>query len=981
MLVHRVTNRLGLRPLVTSLLLGGALAGPVFPQAPAPATAPVAGATASDLLTAGQTAYNNQDWAGAAQAFDEFLAQYGAMQETADAARRVKALLGICQVRLGQYEVAEKLLAESLADPKLDSGLRPDLRFFSGLAACHTRKFDEARKLLGAVFTDANVEPARRMEALVLGGLSYVMEENWAGAATFFQKYGPEIRAANPEAGARADVLHLHALGKLERYDEALALARDIHTRRDELRQVVTFATLVLDLGAKLLEKERFHAAISALALVPARADLEKTQEARLNEADADLQYARASQNVVRQMQLQTSVAEMERDLEAIGKMPQFDAAARLRLAQAYFALGRMREAALVLDQMVRQMPPDELVESASVNLISGWMSLERWNRAAKAAEVYIERIGSLPIAKNLPGVLFARAQALEGQFKYEEAAAGYADVAKRFPKDELAARARFMQAYNILQLERYTEAGQLLEALLKDINSQHEMWDHAFFWRAMAFYFDQKWEPARTQLTAYLERSASGQGGTGEYVDDALFRRGYAWFSEALYDQAVKDLETFGNTHPTSEWLPEALLTLGDCQGALGELEKADAAYQRISVEATGFHDEGWMKRGQILKARKDLPGMKAHYAAFLKARPDSPRVAEALQWLGWVAKQEGQLEDARAIYWDAMRKFGDEPARPALEDIFMALAGFYPGPQKDEMRALLQKEALAAEARKQPRYAARLAWAEAMLAQKPAPEESRMLLARLGEKLDPKETAPRLLVDCAEALAAQGDSKGAARLFDGLRKWYPRAPERDRAFAGLGFLALADQNEVLAQAMFDRFERTAVMPKSAPDAHGVSLVESEMGGRVALARAQMAAGTQKDQALHIYQAVQKSKALPSRLRAEAFIAAAALLAGSGREREALPYFEQVYVLYNRYPELVAKAYWGRGQALEKLGMAEKAREVYSELALREDLQKHKEAAEGRARAMALGGLITPKEPEGGVIPPAASTPKGGAS
>jgi len=57
-------------------------------------------------------------------------------------------------------------------------------------------------------------------------------------------------------------------------------------------------------------------------------------------------------------------------------------------------------------------MPPDELVESASVNLISGWMSLERWSRSIRAADVYVDRLGSLPIAKSLPGVLFARAQA-----------------------------------------------------------------------------------------------------------------------------------------------------------------------------------------------------------------------------------------------------------------------------------------------------------------------------------------------------------------------------------------------------------------------------------------------------------------------------------------------------------------------------------------------------------------------------------------
>ena len=159
--------------------------------------------------------------------------------------------------------------------------------------------------------------------------------------------------------------------------------------------------------------------------------------------------------------------------------------------------------------------------------------------------------------------------------------------------------------------------------------------------------------------------------------------------------------------------------------------------------------------------------------------------------------------------------------------------------------------------------------------------------------------------------------------------------------------------------------------MPKSAPDGNGVSLVEAEIGGKVALARARLLEPARPEEALHFYGAVQKSKVMPSRLRAESFLGAAALQAKRGKARESLPLFEQVYVLYNRYPDLVAKAYWGRAQALEKLGNCQLAREVDSELALREDLQGTPESGLGRKRAEELGGVIEPKVPEGGEIPP----------
>lgn len=930
---------------------------------------------ASELLARGEAAYNRQDWPAALDAFQTFLNDYGGLEGAEETTRRVRPLAGICQVRLGQFESAAPLLAEALADPGLDPALRTDLRFFAGLTACRTGKHEEARRELGQLFNDPRVETTRRLEALILGGLSYVLEANWPGAIGFFQKYRREIRAASPEAGGRADLLHLHALMQAGRWDEALVLAGEVHARRDDLRQLVTFASLTVELGARSLEQERPHAAIAALRLVPPRADLVRDQQARLRTAEADLAYARRSGNSVRQSQLQTSLAEMAKDLAGIEQMPQFDAAARLRLAQAYHQLGRTREACLILDQMVRQLDPDPVVESATLHLIGGWMALGRWNRAVRAADVYLERFGGDNASGQLPGVLFARAQALEGQGRHDAAAEACAEVSRRFPDDALAARARFQEAYNLLQLERHREAETLFASLLDDLERDHELWPHAAFWRAMTFYFDQEWASAREHLDAYLEATAGRPGARGDYDDDAPFRRAYSFFAEALYDEAVAALQAFEKAHPASEWLPEAQLTLGDSLAALGELDAAVAAYARIDAAAHGFHDEGWMKRGHILRLRKDLAGLKAHGQEFLRQRPDSPRLAEALHWLGWAARQEGRIEEARQIYWEAVRRFGNDPVRPALEDLFLALGGFYPGDQQSEFQRLLQQERQRAESRAQPRYAARLDWTEARMLQRRQPDEARARLARLGSRLEPRETAPQLLLDCAEALAALDDRAGAGRLFEGLRRWYPRAPERDRAFAGLGFLALAEGDAARALAMFDRFEKTAVLPRSAPDAQGIVLVEAEIGGRVALARAGLLPATEHERALHLYLAVQRSKAMPSRLRAEAFLGAANLLAGRGRHREALPYYEQVYILFNRHPELVAQAYWGRGQALEKLGQAEKAREVYSELAQRTDLQTTREAAAGRTRALTLGGLIAPRIPEGGETPPNPAT------
>jgi len=965
----------GNRLFLVALAFGATALFPVHAQ-----QAGLDGLSAQELLSAGENAFNAADWDTASEAFLRFISDFGGLAETEQAVNRVKPLLAICNVRQGRLEEAMPLLEESLQLPNLAPALRTDLVFFAGLSALQTGQPALARTHLGAAFNDAGMERGRRMEALILGGMTYVMEQDWPGTITFFETYGTEIAEYSPEAGARAKILQLHAMMQENRWPEAVELAQVIHASLDQTRQVVTFSSMLIGLGDHFLDQGEAHEAIIILRMVPTKDEILRLQNTRLAEAEVDLAAAERGGNSVKAAQLRTAVDEMNRELEAFAQVPQFDSASRLRLAGAYFQLQRTREACLILDQMVRQMEPDAVVESATASLLRGWLSLDRHARAARTADLYMERCKHLPERPNLPEVMFLKGQALEGQFLHQQAAEAYLDAAAAFPDHEIAPRAEFMAAYNILQLEEYSQAGEMFDRQRQKLKPSDEMWPHVVFWRAMAWYFDQQWEPSRGLLEEYLAEASDGTV-SEEYVDDAWFRIAYTHFSEARYPEAIQMLREFENEFPTSEWLPEALLALGDALGGEGDLAGADRAYSRIGVEAPGFHDEGWMKRGNILKVTKDLDGMKSHYAEFLEKRPTSPRIAEALQWLGWVAKQEGDLAEARRIYWEAIERFGNDKVRPGLEDIFLALHSFYPAAERSELETRLNGLLTQAKDARRNRFATRLGWAIAQLQltakgdEAGTPEERaakyRTELTTLVPQIDPRETAPRILADVADAVAESGDDENAELLYDGLRKWWPRAPERDRAFAGLGFLAAKAGEEAQALEWFDRYERTSIMPKGAPDENGIALVQGELGGKVAMARAELLSQSNPDEALLILLAIQKSKSMPTQSRAEALMKTAELHVSRGRHRESLPYYEQIYILYNRFPEMVAAAYYGRGMALEELAMPEKAREVYSELANRPDLADLEPTKLGTARAKALGGILEPKNPAGSVIPP----------
>lgn len=944
-------------------------------QSPPPASAPAK--SASELLTSAENAFNKGDWQTAVDLFSRFTTEFKGLPGTEETIQRLKPYLAISQARLGNHQEALPLLTELLADNSLDPATRIDLLFFAGLANLQTGNQTTARRHLGEIFSNQNIARDRRMEALILGGMTYVIEKNWQECLAFFQKHTPEIIKYSPEAGARARILQLYATMQLEKWPEATALAQTIFENLDETRQIVTFSSQLIELGTQLSEQDKPHQAITILRMVPTANAIRRMQTARLNEAKSELALANATNNPVRASQITTSIAEMERELKAFAKTPQFDSATRLRLASAYFSIQRIREGCLILDQMVRQMEPDPIVESATASLIRGWMSLERYARSVRTADLYLERLANLPERPNLPEVMFLKAQALEGQFKHKDAAYAYREVAESFPNLPIAAQARFMEAYNILQLEEYQQAGALLDTQLKALEPTDEMWAHVIHWRAMAYYFDQQWEPAKKLFSQYL-KTAQSSDINREYIDDSKFRIGYSIFSEANYPEAIKSLENFTTSHPESEWLAEALLTLGDAYAAEGMLEKARNTYSKISPEAPGFHDEAWMKRGKILKAQDDLAGMENLFRKFLEKRPNSPRIAEGLHWLGWIAKRQDKPEEARKIYLQTIAKYGNDKVRPGLEDIFLGLQDLYTHEQKPELEKLLRDKLAQATSSNKNRLQTRLGWALAQLhlANKSLPPQERTKAAHkdliaLAPTIDPKQTAPQILADVGDALAAENQTDTAYKIYEGLRKWWPRSPLRDRAFAGKAFIEMARGNETAALENLNQFERYAVMPKTAPDERGISLIQGELGGKVALAKVELLSEKSPEQAMHLALAIQKTKSMPAEIRADALLAAARLHIQQNNLREALPYFEQVYLLFNRYPEKVATAYLERGETLEKLSLSEQAREVYSELATRQDLAEYKAADIAHRRATALGGIIPPLDSSIGTITP----------
>ncbi len=916
---------------------------PANPADAGPATDPDPELSPVDLLRQSRAAFDGGDYTKAESLFEQFQRDYGSSEEAREAVKANRPLLALCKIQLKEFEAAGALIDEALLEEKIKPRLRQELRFWRGVCYMQGQDYTQAQHTLGKFFGDPAHDRLKRFEALILFGTCYTLLGYHATAAEFYAVQVPKLRddPAGKDAAGRAVVLRLYSLLQDKDHEGALQLVREEYPRLDEITQIVSFQSLTLELGSRFLDAGKYHEAIACLQRIWTRQRLERHQSGRLEAVRKHLEVVkqrperRASVFV-----LQGIVTRIERELENFRKLENFDSALRLRLATAFQGLGRYREAALVMDDMLTRMDPDAIVESATLATMQCWMQIARWPRAAGTADIYMEKFGDVERYPNLPMVLFLKAQALQNDENYAGAADLFGRIAEAYPQSKIAPKAQFMRGFVSLLQDEYDQALEVFARYPDEYPQASRLLEDAFYWQGMCLSFKKEYKAARAHMEQYLERYAARGA---RYGTEARFRIAFCTFGMADYPAAIAQLENFLETDANDPLADEAKLLLGDALLGEGEIERGIAVYKNIRPVARRFFEDGWFKTGKALRLREDHPGMRAHFEQFLRENPGSSRTAEAVYWIGWTHRTEGNPGQAREIYLEILRERGDLPEDYAMADIFSALPKVFPG---DEGRSALLKELdgllqLAASAGR-PTLALRTLWARAQAEARANPERARATLLEASKTADAKLHNPRLVADCADALRESGNELLAEELYKGIRKWHPRAIEKDRVYAGLGMIAMARGQKAIAIEYFEKFEN---------ETFGSPLL-----GKILLSRAglQLEEG-QRGEARRTLEGILEDARMPSRDKALALFALADLFSEENELKKAAAYYERIYVAYGKYRDLVARAYYRRGQVLEQLEMPAKSLDVYRELAAREDLSEFEEFRLSRARAERL--------------------------
>jgi len=897
------------------------------------------GLTAQEYYANAERLYADGKYDEAGRLYQKLLDDFGKSKEAEGAIRSIRFRHAMCFVRQRKFgDALEPIRAALAQQPPLQISEIQELQFWLGVAELEEKDFPAVRAALekflslfppAAEKNPAHVQQypaaAKIPEARLLIGSAWLMEEKFREAA----KYYAGLKAGLvPENRSRAVVLQLYSQLQDNQNDEAMKVIGEEFPRLGEISQLVTFQTLTLELGNRWLEVGEYRKAIACLQRVWPSERLLKHQQQKLAELEERLRVVEASphSDPYTKFLLGQTIAKVKTEMEGFQKIKSFDAALRLRLATAYQAMKRYREAALILEDMLRNMPPDNVVEQASVNLVQTWFQVGRWPKAIEAADAFRKKF---PQSKSIPLVLYLKGLAAQKDLKFDESLAAFDAILKGYKDSEFAPRALFMKGFTLLLAEKNSEAIAVFEKFGKTY-PKHELADAAAYWRGMGLSLDKQFAEARTAMDEYLKDFPKGQ-----FAGNAVFRKAYCAQQMEDYKTSIKELRSFMRTYPGHEEAAEARILLGDALMNEGEMEEGMAAFKGIPREETRFYEEGVFKTAKALKLMEEYKRLLDHLNAFQKENPRSPRVAEAIYQIGWVLRQDNKPENARDLYWEAIQEHGDAPSIRSVEDLFPALARLYKGEESAQYLARLRALGQEAGAKGQKTLKMRALWAAGNALKKSDPGQSRALMLEAAALANVQTTNPLLLADFAEALQSAGKPAESAAMYRDLVKWNPRAPQKDRALAALGFAELSNGNDAAAMAWFDRYEKETL---------GSALV-----GKVLLAKADLQEKQGKpDEARATLEALLANPLSGGKEKAEALFRIGEIHMASGKPQLAIPYFQRIYVMHGRWADWVAKAYVRSGEAFEKLNDTDSARKTYQELGGKEELSGFPETARG---------------------------------
>jgi TolA-binding protein len=824
----------------------------------------------------------NNDWDGAAQAFEGFLKAH----PKSNRYRKVLELYADTLVQAKRYpEAAEQY--KKLLEMKLSEA--ENFSLLEKLASCHMRdqKWNDAIPVLLTMLPKSRTSEQREQSVVWLAQ-SYIESDQGAKVVELL----PDMLTKAPKARLSIDF----NMALLNGGDKMFAAQQDV--------LALLFYNLVLP-PARLVEANKKY-----------EAELLWWRE----------QVRKAGQQLELVVDISRRIQDLQNERTQLEAIPDFSEDLLMRIAQAYFSAGRLYEAFWTFWKIYEDYPDGKLAEDSCYGAFGLAAQLEQ---DTKAKESGLKYLSSFPEGKQWEDVSLQLGQVFIRNREYATAIDYYNRILEERPEHAYKDQILYMLGFSEFQDARFAEARQTFQTLGRDFPGGDKA-SPGRYWVGMTYLFEDNYKDALDAFNRFAEKATDSK-----LYQDASFRRAVCLYGLENYTSAAENLERFLREFPTDTLTPEAHTLLGDCYGAIGELEKALEHYQQVEDCAMKQSqiDYAALQIGRIYEQLEQFKEMEDWFTRYLDKYALKGDYTQAIYRKGFAQQAQGKSREAIDTYWQAIEKFGNDPKAVGIDiiiDAYCEEGRSVPGVQPGE---IIRSAALTAEQQKERTSALRFQRALAQLDPNATPP---VITAD-----DVPLASPAVLLWMAQVLEKTNPTLGESAARAAIDNFGP-TQWTGEAFLKLGNFAFERRDWKQAETGFNKAIRTSPMNTVA-------------------ARATMRLGDVKraqghfEEAVKRYEEVLQIKEWKGELWPEALYFIGESLREQGKEKEAYAYYQRIYVLYPHYKEWTAKAYLRCAEISEKLGLKDDAVRTLGEMLANQSLRSTSEYVSAEQRLKEL--------------------------
>ena len=739
------------------------------------------------------------------------------------------------------------------------------------------------------------------------------------------------------------------ARGNLDRSWKILA---SLHGRPDLVEDPLQLNSLTFELGDAFFTAKEYRSALKAYALVRQRDELLAVGRSRLlaisKKVDLNIAVARSDPSRVVELiatnnRLKAMFEEGKQAIEGIEKAPSIVAALRMRQARCFQEIGRVWEA-VVLFEYLRQGAEPETREAALYSLAIFHAELGNAQEALDAIATFEKEF---PKSTQLQTAIFIQGTQLLVKEEFTAAIGVFAKLLKMAPSGPHAEASQFFTANALFSLGRYQDALDAYAGYAKK-HAKGENLEEVIYRIALCHFFSGDYARAHPAMEAYLDKYSDGL-----FSADASYRVASCYQAAKRHDDVIQRCDAWAAKNPNNALLGEVFALKGDALVAKERREDAVVAYRR-AVENTSSED---VVGYALFEANKQLQRLgrwtesASMFREFLAARPEHPAAVSAMYWLSKAMVKEGKLSEAKEYLSEQISKFIGDPQRDAVEQLITLMAQFC-AKRPEQLNSVISEPPVAYDATVELRKyldagkfpdsaisSARIMFAEAeLLRLLRRPEQAALKFDAICEQFNPKKLGAALLAQCGDRLLERGMGKDAEKFYRALASGFPKSELLDYSFNGLGQIALSAGKAAEAISFFEMaVDKAGATSKLREVTHGKAKALLLLG--------------KLEEAKTVFEQVASTREWRGECTAEAVFYLGEVAFAKGDISGAVQYFQRVFVAYQRYSKVVAKAYLRAADCFEKLGEPEKGLAHLREMISKEKLAAFPEMESAKKR------------------------------